>query len=162
MRHSDNFHEDFQHYCLRLMRWTLLMISHHWFKYCLGAIRQQAIAWADVDSDLPHHLASLCHNELICTTYWLGELARGQVQGWQSVGVPCRASPKKPRAQRSQSSPSVLCKQFCASKKVILKVWSMANWPGYTNSWWLQNYKGHLNFSCPQRDLIACKPTRRK
>ena len=40
-----------------------LMISRHWFRLWLGAIRPQAITWADVD---PHllPLASLGHNEL--------------------------------------------------------------------------------------------------
>ena len=30
-----------------------------------GAIRQQAITWANVDPDLCHHMVSLGHNELI-------------------------------------------------------------------------------------------------
>ena len=41
-----------------------LMISQHWFKYWLGAVRQQAITWANVDSDLCRHMASLGHNVL--------------------------------------------------------------------------------------------------
>ena len=43
---------------------TLLMISQHWFREWLGAVRQQAITWASVDSVLCHFMASLGHNEL--------------------------------------------------------------------------------------------------
>ena len=32
-------------------RWTSLMISQYWFRWWLGAIRQQAIDWANVDLD---------------------------------------------------------------------------------------------------------------
>ena len=45
--------------------WILLMISQHCFRYWLGAVRQQAITWANVDPDLCRHMASLCHNELM-------------------------------------------------------------------------------------------------
>ena len=44
---------------------TLVMISQHWFRLWLDAVRQQAITWANVDSDLCRHIASLGHNELI-------------------------------------------------------------------------------------------------
>ena len=44
---------------------TLLMISQHWFRKWLGAVRQQATTWANVDPDLCHHMASLGHNGLI-------------------------------------------------------------------------------------------------
>ena len=43
---------------------TLLMISQHWFRWWLGAIRQQAITWTSVDQDFRHHMASLGPNEL--------------------------------------------------------------------------------------------------
>ena len=33
-----------------------LMINQHWFRWWLGAIRQQAITWAIVDQDLWHHM----------------------------------------------------------------------------------------------------------
>ena len=52
---SDEFH------------WTVLMISQHWFRLWLGAVRQQAITWAHVDPDFCHHMASLGQNEL---THW--------------------------------------------------------------------------------------------
>ena len=39
----------------------LLMRSHHWFKSWLGAIRQQAIIWTNVDPELCCHMASLGH-----------------------------------------------------------------------------------------------------
>ena len=44
-------------------QWTLLMRSQHWFRWWLGAVRQQAITWANVDSDLCRHMASLGHSE---------------------------------------------------------------------------------------------------
>ena len=43
--------------------WTSLMSTQHWFGQWLGAVRQQAIAWANVDPDLCPHLASLGHSE---------------------------------------------------------------------------------------------------
>ena len=43
---------------------TSLIISQHWFRYWLGAVRQQANTWFNVDTDLCHHMASLGHNEL--------------------------------------------------------------------------------------------------
>ena len=49
---------------------NLLIISQHWFREWLGAVRQQAITWANVDLDLCRHMASLGHNELI-TTSWI-------------------------------------------------------------------------------------------
>ena len=39
--------------------WTLLMIIQHWFRQWLGAVRQQAITWANVDPDLCRQMASL-------------------------------------------------------------------------------------------------------
>ena len=44
---------------------ALLMISQHWFREWLGAVRQQAITWANVDPDLYRKMASLGFNELI-------------------------------------------------------------------------------------------------
>ena len=44
--------------------WTSLMISQHWFRWWLGAVRQQAITWANVDRDLCRQMASLDLNEL--------------------------------------------------------------------------------------------------
>ena len=35
------------------------MISQHWFRQWLGAVRQQAITWANVDPDLCRQMASL-------------------------------------------------------------------------------------------------------
>ena len=45
---------------------TSLIISQHWFRHWLGAVRQQAITWANVGVDPCRHLTSLGHNELIC------------------------------------------------------------------------------------------------
>ena len=36
-----------------------LPISQHWFRQWLGAIRYQAIPWANVDQDLCRHMASI-------------------------------------------------------------------------------------------------------
>ena len=43
---------------------TLLRISQHWFRWWLGAVRQQTITWAIVDTIFCHHMASLGPNEL--------------------------------------------------------------------------------------------------
>ena len=43
---------------------TLLMISRHCFRLWLGAVRHQAITWANVDSVHCRLIASLGHNEL--------------------------------------------------------------------------------------------------
>ena len=42
-----------------------IMESQHWFREWLGAVRQQAITWVNVDPDLCRHMVSLGHNELI-------------------------------------------------------------------------------------------------
>ena len=44
--------------------WTLLMISQHWFKEWLGAVRQQAITWTNVDPERCPNMVSLSHNDL--------------------------------------------------------------------------------------------------
>ena len=41
---------------------TSLMISQHWFRQWLCAIRQQAKTWTNVHPDLFHHMASIGHN----------------------------------------------------------------------------------------------------
>ena len=41
-----------------------LMRSQDWFMQWLGAVRQQAITWSNVDPDLCCHIVSLGHNEL--------------------------------------------------------------------------------------------------
>ena len=43
---------------------TSLMISQHWFRLWLDAIRQQAITWANVDQILCRHMMSLGHSVL--------------------------------------------------------------------------------------------------
>ena len=42
---------------------TPLMISQHWFRWWLGAVRQRAITWANFDLDLCCHMASLGHDK---------------------------------------------------------------------------------------------------
>ena len=39
-------------------------LNQHWFRSWLGAVRQQAITWADVDLDPRRHMTFLGHNEL--------------------------------------------------------------------------------------------------
>ena len=63
------------------MTWTLLssgghktspISSYHWFRSWIGAVRQQAITWANVDPDLCHHMATLDHKKLswyVCFRY---------------------------------------------------------------------------------------------
>ena len=41
------------------------VVSQYWFRRLLGAVRQQAITWDDVDQDLCYHMALSGHNELI-------------------------------------------------------------------------------------------------
>ena len=41
--------------------------AKHFTKWCLGAIKQQAIAWTIINPDLCHHGASVGHTELSCT-----------------------------------------------------------------------------------------------
>ena len=47
---------------------TSLMISQHWFRQWLGAVRQQAITWANVDPGFCPYMATLGHNELRTST----------------------------------------------------------------------------------------------
>ena len=55
------------------------MINQHWF---IGAVRQQAITWANVDPDLCRHMVSLGHNEL---TVIFGTQIRFQWQEWKTT-----------------------------------------------------------------------------
>ena len=48
---------------------TSMMIIQYWFMYWLGATRQQAITWANVDPVLCSHMMSLGHNELTYLVY---------------------------------------------------------------------------------------------
>ena len=56
---------------------TLLMISQHWFRWWLGAVRQQAITWANVDPDLCCQMASLGLSELMCGLPWVNLMVAG-------------------------------------------------------------------------------------
>ena len=48
---------------VKLLSWRrmpqTLMCSQHWIRQGIGAVRQQAITWANVDPDLWHHMSSL-------------------------------------------------------------------------------------------------------
>ena len=47
---------------------TPLMINQHWLRWWLGAVRQHAITWANIDQDLRRPLVSLGHNALYMGT----------------------------------------------------------------------------------------------
>ena len=64
------------------------MISQHWFRWWLGAVRQQAITWANVDTDPCRHMASLGHNELIrpkCVEGSRTSARRFHLQTWEEL-----------------------------------------------------------------------------
>ena len=50
---------------LRWMPQYLINEKSILFRQWLGAVRQQAITWTNIDLDLCHHMASQDHNELI-------------------------------------------------------------------------------------------------
>ena len=45
------------------------MISQHWFSWWLGAIRQQALTWANANPDLCHHTRPQWVNYYICSLW---------------------------------------------------------------------------------------------
>ena len=49
---------------------THLMISQHWFRQWLGAVRQKAFNWANIDRYLRRHRAFQCHNEITRGFSW--------------------------------------------------------------------------------------------
>ena len=67
--------------------WTSLMISQHWFRWWLGAVRQQAITRANVNPDRCCHMASLGHNELVNSFAF-----RLRVKTTQVIASPCKTS----------------------------------------------------------------------
>ena len=44
--------------------WIFQTINQYWFRWWLGAVKQQVSAWANVDPDLCRHTASLGYNDL--------------------------------------------------------------------------------------------------
>ena len=58
-----NFSDKYLKYFLSGEYNTSLVISQQWFRQWLGAVKQQAITWANVDPDLLRPMASLCHND---------------------------------------------------------------------------------------------------
>ena len=65
---------------LRWMPHDLLMISQHLFRQWLGAIRQQVIAWANIDPDTCLPLASLCDKVLTILHPFQGVSITGNVK----------------------------------------------------------------------------------
>ena len=63
-----------------MLRWILSDLSHDkstWFRQWFGAVKQQAITWANVDPELYYHKVSPGHNGSIntkplpvCHTAW--------------------------------------------------------------------------------------------
>ena len=56
-------------HCIILTHWTLGMwlwvqMSQHWFRWWIGAIKNQAITWANFGSNVYRHMASLGHHQL--------------------------------------------------------------------------------------------------
>ena len=56
------------------------MISQHWDRQWLAAVRQQAIAWASVDPDICHPMASPGHSKLIKTSHCVSVIVTGLLQ----------------------------------------------------------------------------------
>ena len=52
--------------CELALRWMSLDLTggQHWFRQWLGAVRQQAITWANVDPNICRHIPLIGHNEL--------------------------------------------------------------------------------------------------
>ena len=59
--------------------WTLLKICQHWFRDWLGAVKPQAISWANVDLILCCHLVSLGCNELNIIVWSLNHCFKSMV-----------------------------------------------------------------------------------
>ena len=72
MKFSNSFHGSSFLCPLKLLRGEChgspLMINQHYFRYWLGAIRQQAITWVNVHPDQFHHMASVGH-KLVWSIY---------------------------------------------------------------------------------------------
>ena len=84
-------------------RWPV-MISCHWFRYCCGAIRQQAITWANVDPDPCCHMASPGYN--------------GQANGWNTILIsPSSNSVVKGKLENNVCARVMNC--FSAHERVI-------------------------------------------
>ena len=61
---------------------TNWLIRQHFFRYCLGVARQQAITLTNVDQDLCHHMVSQCHNETVHICLHFNHFAFLNVHPW--------------------------------------------------------------------------------
>ena len=95
--------------------WILLMTHQHWFSLWLGAIRQQAITWANVNPDLCRHMASLGHNEFILQTDSVVKLAH-----WGRVKM---AAILQTKFKKKKNISENCCIWFKISLKLIPKGW---------------------------------------
>ena len=54
---------------------STIAIRWHWFRWGLGTVRQQAITWTNIDSNLCCHVALLQHDErkscIVLTTFYV-------------------------------------------------------------------------------------------
>ena len=64
-----------------------LIRSPYWFRYWLGAVRQQAINWANADPDLCCHVVLLGHNELTLAMQGLNHRRQAKSVSW--LLMPC-------------------------------------------------------------------------
>ena len=63
---DDNFNQHTLHiFYVIVLGWMLMISSQHWFRWWLGAVRQQAIILPIVDQYLRRHMMSVVGNELM-------------------------------------------------------------------------------------------------
>ena len=100
--------------CETLRPWTFLMIDQHWFSSWLGAVRQQAIIWANVKPDLCGHMPSLAINVTPGNL-----IARSRQKSTRSRHKPPVLGKKHPfsvKSARSQYNPPVIRTLFSQSR----------------------------------------------
>ena len=86
---------------------TILMISQHWVRLWLGAIRQQAISWANIDTDFCHRIASLGHNDL--NTMFERQMGKSGTQWFSKVN-------------RDRIIPALACNKYRWKERKKVKV----------------------------------------
>ena len=118
---------------------TSLMKSQNWFSQWLGAIRQQAISWTNVDPDLCCHMALLGNNSF--SYYKLQFGAATELTHWGLV-MPIR-------------------RQRSGSTLAQVMVWCLMAPRHYLNQCWLIISKAPVTHSLqPVGDLLATKISR--
>ena len=126
--------------------WDLLMMSQHWFRYWLGAVRQQAITWINVDPDLSRHMVSLGHNELMYYLMLLLVVNWCQLPGWASTMSLWIDS----HAERKLTFTGFLY------NKSAFDITLMYSWySSIESSWWLQMPSRHRGINNHHDDPVA-------